>query len=30
VDTSGADDVYVDRSLVAAGHALHTGEFYTA
>ena len=30
VDTSGEGDVYVDRVLVEAGNAVHTGEYYTA
>ncbi|XP_043246094.1 tudor domain-containing protein 7A-like [Amphibalanus amphitrite] len=29
VDTSGDSDVYVDRLLVRAGNAVHTGEYYT-
>ena len=30
VDTAGDTDVYVDRVLVQAGNAVHTGEYYAA
>ena len=30
VDTAGDTDRYVDRELVRAGSALHTGQYYTA
>ncbi|XP_037083062.1 tudor domain-containing protein 1-like [Pollicipes pollicipes] len=30
VDTSEAEDVFVDRVLVAAGHAVHTGQYYAS